>query len=118
VPKWVPKIGGKGFDLNVPEIPKIPLAGGGLATGPASALIGEAGREAVLPLTHAVFNELARGVVRQLRVLRPAGALAGAGGAGVVYNQQIHISSPPAAVPDPRHAAASLARELRLRGGR
>lgn len=47
VPGWVPGIGGKGFTL-----PKIPLlAKGGVTTGPTAAMIGEAGTEAVLPLS-------------------------------------------------------------------
>jgi hypothetical protein len=47
VPSWVPKIGGKGFD--VPDIPM--LAAGGIVTGPTLALIGERGPEAVIPLS-------------------------------------------------------------------
>lgn len=48
-PSWVPGIGGKGFD--VPNIPM--LAQGGIVTGPTLALIGEAGPEAVVPLSRA-----------------------------------------------------------------
>jgi hypothetical protein len=47
VPGWVPGIGGKGFD--VPNIPM--LAEGGIVTKPTLALIGEAGAEAVIPLS-------------------------------------------------------------------
>ena len=47
VPSWVPGIGGKGFD--VPDIPM--LADGGIVTGPTLAMIGEAGPEAVIPLS-------------------------------------------------------------------
>lgn len=47
VPGWVPGIGGKGFD--VPNIPM--LANGGIVTSPTLALIGEAGPEAVVPLS-------------------------------------------------------------------
>lgn len=46
VPDWVPAVGGKG--INIPKIPK--LARGGLVSGATIAMIGEAGREAVLPL--------------------------------------------------------------------
>ena len=46
VPGWVPGIGGKGFD--VPNIPM--LAEGGIVTAPTLALIGERGKEAVIPL--------------------------------------------------------------------
>ncbi len=46
IPDWVPGVGGYGIDI--PSIPK--LATGGVVTAPTTALIGEAGREAVLPL--------------------------------------------------------------------
>lgn len=49
VPNWVPGIGGKGF--SVPKIPM--LAEGGIVTGPTLAMIGEAGPEAVVPLSKA-----------------------------------------------------------------
>jgi hypothetical protein len=48
VPDWVPGIGGKGFDVNLPTIPM--LANGGIVSGPTLAMIGEAGPEAVVPL--------------------------------------------------------------------
>ena len=48
VPSWVPGIGGKGFSLNIPEIPS--LAAGGIVTSPTLAMIGERGPEAVIPL--------------------------------------------------------------------
>jgi hypothetical protein len=47
VPKWVPGLGGKGFD--VPNIPM--LAAGGIVTSPTLAMIGERGPEAVIPLS-------------------------------------------------------------------
>lgn len=47
VPGWVPGLGGKGF-----EVPNIPmLAAGGIVTSPTLAMIGEAGPEAVIPLS-------------------------------------------------------------------
>ena len=48
VPNWVPKVGGKGFSFNIPEIPR--LASGGIVTSPTVAMIGERGPEAVVPL--------------------------------------------------------------------
>jgi hypothetical protein len=55
VPKWVPGLGGKGF-----EVPNIPmLAAGGIVTSPQLALIGEKGPEAVIPLSK--MNEVAGG---------------------------------------------------------
>ena len=48
VPSWVPKIGGKGFD--VPDIPM--LADGGIVTAPTLAMIAEGNEpEAVIPLS-------------------------------------------------------------------
>lgn len=49
IPKWVPLLGGKSWGFNMPEIPK--LAKGGIVTRPTVAMIGEAGPEAVLPLS-------------------------------------------------------------------
>lgn len=47
VPGWVPGLGGKGF-----EVPNIPmLAQGGIVNSPTLAMIGEAGPEAVIPLS-------------------------------------------------------------------
>ena len=47
IPSWIPGIGGKGFD-----VPNIPLmAAGGIVTSPTLAMIGEAGPEAVIPLS-------------------------------------------------------------------
>ena len=46
IPDWVPAVGGKG--INIPKIPK--LAQGGVIDRPTIAMIGEAGREAVIPM--------------------------------------------------------------------
>lgn len=46
IPDWVPGVGGKG--INLPKIPK--LAVGGIVESATIAMIGESGREAVLPL--------------------------------------------------------------------
>lgn len=48
VPDWVPAIGGKKWGFNIPKIPK--LAMGGVVDKPTVAMIGEAGREAVIPM--------------------------------------------------------------------
>ena len=48
-PSWVPGLGGKSFGVNIPEIPM--LAEGGIVTSPTLAMIGEAGSEAVIPLS-------------------------------------------------------------------
>jgi len=50
IPEWVPKMGGKSFGVNIPNIPH--LAEGGITTGATLAMIGEgAEQEAVLPLS-------------------------------------------------------------------
>jgi len=46
IPDWVPVVGGKGFHID--KIPK--LAQGGVIDKPTIAMIGEAGKEAVIPL--------------------------------------------------------------------
>lgn len=49
IPDWVPGVGGKSFGINIPKIPM--LAAGGIVTRPTLAMIGEAGPEAVIPLS-------------------------------------------------------------------
>ena len=48
VPNWVPVIGGKSFGINLKEIPK--LAEGGVVKKATTAVIGEDGAEAIVPL--------------------------------------------------------------------
>ena len=48
IPDWVPEYGGKTIGFNLPKIPK--LAYGGIVDKPTLAMVGEAGREAVMPL--------------------------------------------------------------------
>jgi phage-related protein len=56
VPSWVPgPLSGKRLGFSIPEIsnvtfPRVALAEGGIVTRPVSALVGEAGPEAVIPL--------------------------------------------------------------------
>jgi phage-related protein len=49
LPSWIPGIGGQSFGINLPHIPM--LAEGGIVTKPTLAMIGEAGAEAVIPLS-------------------------------------------------------------------
>lgn len=53
IPDWVPVLGGKAFNLNIPEIPM--FAEGGFTSGPSIA--GEAGTEAVISFDKAVRSE-------------------------------------------------------------
>lgn len=48
IPDWVPQFGGTSFGLNIPKIPT--LAEGGVVDGATLAMIGEAGKEVVMPL--------------------------------------------------------------------
>ena len=48
IPDWVPKYGGSTFGVNIPLIPK--LAEGGIVDKATLAMIGEAGKEVVMPL--------------------------------------------------------------------
>ena len=48
IPDWVPVIGGKEFGFNIKEIPL--MARGGIVDKPTLAMVGEAGKEAVMPL--------------------------------------------------------------------
>ena len=48
IPEWVPQFGGKTFGFNLSKIPK--LAEGGIVDKATLAMIGEAGKEAVVPL--------------------------------------------------------------------
>ena len=49
IPSWIPGLGGRSFGINLPSIPM--LAEGGIVTKPTLAMIGEAGAEAVIPLS-------------------------------------------------------------------
>lgn len=84
VPDWVPGIGGAS-----PNFPKLPmLAEGGYATGATAAIIGEAGREAVLPLDRNTDNWsglLASALADEFE------SRGGAGGGGVTIGEQKFI---------------------------
>jgi uncharacterized protein YoxC len=50
-PDWVPKLGGKSFGLHLSPINPVPyLATGGIIDSPTLAMVGESGKEAVMPL--------------------------------------------------------------------
>lgn len=48
IPSWVPGFGGKSFGFSIPSIPY--LARGGVIDQPTLAMVGESGKEAVMPL--------------------------------------------------------------------
>ncbi len=64
VPSWVPGLGGKG--INIPQIPR--LARGGIIDQPTIAMVGEAGKEAVMPLENNTgwINNLAGQIANQM----------------------------------------------------
>ena len=77
-PDWMPEYGGKKVVYKIPTLSQVSiprLAEGGIAMSPTTALIGEAGREAVLPLENNTgwMNDLAErlgGNEEELAVLR------------------------------------------------
>ena len=73
IPDWVPVIGGGKFGFNIPTIPK--LAKGGVVDKATLAMIGEDGKEAVMPL------EKNTGWIKQL-----AKEIASEQGGGIVQN--------------------------------
>lgn len=86
IPDWVPGWGGKTFALEIPHLPMLQLAKGGIATKPTIAEIAEAGEpEAVIPLSK---------LADMLGLNKPKGpqpALAGGGGGQIVYSPQYNF---------------------------
>lgn len=77
VPDWVPGIGGKKWGFNIKELtaPKIPyLADGGIIDQPTLAMVGESGKEAVVPLENTAFADaIAQAILRVLTPLLAGG---------------------------------------------
>ena len=72
VPDWVPGIGGEKWGFNIKELTaaKIPyLARGGIIDQPTLAMVGERGKEAVVPLENTAFADSIANAI--LRVLTP-----------------------------------------------
>lgn len=72
VPDWVPSIGGKKWGFNISQLsaPKIPyLEKGGIIDQPTLAMVGERGKEAVVPLENTAFADAIANAI--LRVLAP-----------------------------------------------
>lgn len=70
-PDWVPLIGGKSFGIDIPKIPL--LATGGIVDRATLAMIGEAGKEAVVPLENNTswMKQLAEQFVAELKESLP-----------------------------------------------
>jgi len=76
IPAW---LGGGSLGFNLPKMPSVPaLATGGIVTAPTLALVGEAGREAVLPLENNTgwMVTLTNMLVDAVSVLGAGGAVA------------------------------------------
>jgi phage-related protein len=107
---------------DIPDIPHVSLKEGGIATKRIFAELGEAGREAVLPLTQSVYRELGKAIsdamVTTVQVKRPATPLAAMAGPSSVTNvDKIQVITPTGAPMDPTVAAVKMARLLERRGG-
>jgi TM2 domain-containing membrane protein YozV len=106
------------------NIPKNKLGTGGLVTRAMTALIGEAGDEAVLPLTDdTVMRRLGDRIAASIglnRIALPAhavaGAPAGAGGGAGVRDVHVHVHSPAGTAPEPTTAGVQIRNELRRLG--
>ncbi len=91
VPDWVPLIGGKTWGISIPQIPQ--LARGGIIDHPTLAMIGERGREAVVPLENTGFvtslaNAVASAVGTALLQVQQLGA---GGGRGTLEGLELAI---------------------------
>ena len=77
IPEWVPEIGGRGFHPHIPHASLPRLATGGIVDRPTTALIGEAGREAVIPLENNTewMDMLADKIQNQTIVIKFEGSL-------------------------------------------
>lgn len=97
-PDWVPGIGGKSFGINIGEIPL--LAKGGVIDKATLAMLGEHGKEAVLPLERNTgwIKDLARALTASMGGFsQPAYAAAPA--AGPTINYTANYNSPAAPTP-------------------
>jgi hypothetical protein len=90
VPDWVPGIGGKRWGFNIRELsaPRIPyLAKGGIIDQPTLAMVGERGKEAVVPLENTAFADSIANAI--MRVLMPL--LSGNKGVGNSSNEGAQV---------------------------
>jgi hypothetical protein len=61
IPTWVPLLGGKKFGFNLEKIPE--LAQGGIVSQPTMAMVGEAGKEMIVPLENTSFVDKLAGAL-------------------------------------------------------
>lgn len=112
------KVLGRTITKAVPDIPQIPLlASGGIARRGTLAGIGEAGPEAIIPLSPAVLASLGQAIVKAMSPsVRASVAGADGGGRGdvIIKHQEIKLEGP--AIHDPEYAATRIMRKLKHRG--
>lgn len=78
VPDWIPGIGGKGFGVNIPLIPKIPkLANGGLVNSPTLAMVGDNKNARVDPEVISPLSKLEEIITRTIEAVMSAQASRG-----------------------------------------
>lgn len=85
VPSWVPGIGGSTYGFNLPRVPM--LAKGGIVDSPTLAMIGEAGKEAVVPLENTAFVTTLADAVKSavMEAIGNSGGSSGTTGGGDIY---------------------------------
>lgn len=96
------------------------MAAGGIATRATFAEIGEAGREAVIPLRQDILRSIGHGILASVSVgAQPVLAGAMGGGGGNTYIEKIELPPAPGhdQLGDPRVQAIKLGKELRNLGG-
>lgn len=102
--------------IGIPDIQEIPkLAKGGIAMKSTLANIGEAGKEAVLPLTGAVLGQIGRAIAAATptgAARRSGGPSAAPGAAPTVVLENVYITSPPGTDPDMTNASKKLGRAV------
>lgn len=114
------------WDVGREMLGKLPgLASGGIVNHRMFAELGEAGREAVIPLTGPVLDNLAESIVGAMSIPTPGGGrgrlpsgIAPASHSStVIEKQEVNLPAPPGGgIMDPRYAAVQFAREIKRRG--
>lgn len=85
IPNWIPGFGGKSFGLNIPKIPY--LARGGIIDSPTLAMVGEAGKEAVVPLENNTegLDLLAKKLLEKLGGVNTTNSSDGYGDGNIIF---------------------------------
>ena len=85
IPNWIPGFGGKSFGLNIPKIPY--LARGGIIDSPTLAMVGEAGKEVVVPLENNTegLDLLAKKLLEKLGGVNTTNSSDGYGDGNIIF---------------------------------